>query len=632
MKKTVSFDIFDTCLCRICGEPQNLFRLLAIEVLGENASLSDIQDFQYIRIVGEQIAKKRNTIKEHVTIEEIYSECDFSTLTNINNNDILCKEISVEESQLSPINNTLDIVRKYHDAGVSILYISDMYLPESFLKEQLDRFGFYKDGDELFISGTIGKSKASGSLFKYVKRKKNTKIFNWIHYGDNKFNDFISPLKHGISAKLLNTGYSFYQKKFLEYDVKLTESPLSYVAGISRSIMLKDKFSINRLFAADFIAPLYVSFVFMVLKDAKERGIQNLYFLSRDGLIFYKIAKVMEFIFPDISLHYLYVSRKSLYLPSIEEINHSSLSNLLTIQRKEDIIDALDYLQIETSSIELSRITTKNQLIDILLNDSQLFDQLEKKRKEQYKLCFEYFTQEGLASNQNNAIVDLRGTRKCQESINYILSKENKKEVYAYYLEVTYNRLFPKKQSSYSSYLFGDILNLRTLTSNTSIIQFLLENYFSVTQDCRVASYSKKNSQIVPLYDNKEKTSERVKTISIINQSICVDFTEEFIKNRLNSFANDIFNTSYVLLSSFIRNPQKKYLYALKGVTVSDTQVKSRMLIENLTLKSVFDKNIIWWKGSGILTYGFVLTNVFCCFKKSVHICRILLKNFLPIG
>lgn len=38
---TYSFNVFDTCLCRLCGEPRNLFEVLSLKVqrlMGENNS------------------------------------------------------------------------------------------------------------------------------------------------------------------------------------------------------------------------------------------------------------------------------------------------------------------------------------------------------------------------------------------------------------------------------------------------------------------------------------------------------------------------------------------------------------------------------------------------------------------
>ena len=60
-------------------------------------------------------------------------------------------------------------------------------------------------------------------------------------------------------------------------------------------------------------APTVCAYVMYVLKDAKKRGKKELYFLARDGYLFYKAASVLGgIVAPDIRLKYLSVSRYSL--------------------------------------------------------------------------------------------------------------------------------------------------------------------------------------------------------------------------------------------------------------------------------------------------------------------------------
>lgn len=67
---TYSFDIFDTCFVRACGHPRNIFDILAIRILGDDAEISSLADFAYIRINGERRAR-RSLDKHEVTIDDI---------------------------------------------------------------------------------------------------------------------------------------------------------------------------------------------------------------------------------------------------------------------------------------------------------------------------------------------------------------------------------------------------------------------------------------------------------------------------------------------------------------------------------------------------------------------------------
>lgn len=62
--------------------------------------------------------------------------------------------------------------------------------------------------------------------------------------------------------------------------------------------------------------PVLVSYVIWVLKDAKARGIETLLFVARDGLVMYKIAKILSDVWGmGIECRYFYASRYSLRLP-----------------------------------------------------------------------------------------------------------------------------------------------------------------------------------------------------------------------------------------------------------------------------------------------------------------------------
>ena len=69
--KCYSFDIFDTCFVRACGNPLNLFDLLAYRILGDDSAESIRMDFSLIRVQGEKRARMLSN-EEEVSLEDIY--------------------------------------------------------------------------------------------------------------------------------------------------------------------------------------------------------------------------------------------------------------------------------------------------------------------------------------------------------------------------------------------------------------------------------------------------------------------------------------------------------------------------------------------------------------------------------
>ena len=99
---TYSFDIFDTCLIRKCGQAHMVFDLLARRILGNDVEEQQILDFKQIRSRSELQARSDiyKSNKEEITLDEIYSICDFSSLTDVSNETIKELSCKLKESNL----------------------------------------------------------------------------------------------------------------------------------------------------------------------------------------------------------------------------------------------------------------------------------------------------------------------------------------------------------------------------------------------------------------------------------------------------------------------------------------------------------------------------------------------------
>ena len=138
MKEVYSFDIFDTCLIRACGSPNCIASIVANNIL-LNATPSSINDFILKRKEGEGRARDKfiTSQKEDITIDDIYSQCDFSSLTDIDNDSIKKMEMTVEANMLIPILNIKEEINQLHAQGHSIIFISLISMPFSSLYKVL---------------------------------------------------------------------------------------------------------------------------------------------------------------------------------------------------------------------------------------------------------------------------------------------------------------------------------------------------------------------------------------------------------------------------------------------------------------------------------------------------------------
>ena len=307
MNRTVySFDVFDTCLARLCGDPINLFDVLSKKVVNamggqDGDTMSDFFVTARLRANGKGLA-------------EIYSEMGKVFPLPYSVEEMVQLELETESEMLVPIAETKDLLNKVRCKG-GVVFISDMYLPASFIQKQLTKHGFFCKGDQLFVSNDVGASKRDGSLYRFIHDQERIPYRSWHHYGDNIQVDFRIPKKLGIHAHLIRRKDLPYERKWKGHPVFHFPFP-SIMAGISRAVYgLSCAPEDLKSFVCDVSAPLMVSWVVFVLDDALKQGISDLFFCARDTHSFYNIARTLirkEKKYKRLTAHYLFVSTNAL--------------------------------------------------------------------------------------------------------------------------------------------------------------------------------------------------------------------------------------------------------------------------------------------------------------------------------
>lgn len=533
-----TFDVFDTCLVRTCGSAAAVFDILARKVLCDGTSTS-INDFAKERIDGEFRARNAAKLlgREEVTLSEIYQYCDFSLWTSVSKDLIRELELQVESEVLTAVRKIKIEVSEYRKRGIKIAFISDMYLPSSFIEQQLRQKGFMCDGDQLFVSSDYIKTKSSGALYHEVFQQMSILPSEILHTGYNINSDYFIPMKLGVQVRKVNHDYSYYQKLFIRKNISNDIDLPKVYASISRSLVLESDDCANIRFAADFIAPLFVSYVYYLLFDAISRGFQSIFFCARDGYILYKIALRVVENEPRLSkllIRYIYVSRKSLY-----------------------------------GSVDYSN----------------------KSYKLQKNLVFDYLQQCGL-TNGKSAIVDLRGTRKCHEIINEILRENGKNTVFGYYIEVVRDRI---PGVNYDALIYGEKASDNIINNNIEP-SGVFEQYFSMTTQDRTISYRRHNGKIVPVFEKEVVNDEYCENVTKINIATCIRFVDYL--SKMNFHCANFKNAFYVSLSvysNFAAAPSYLYLSALDGLIISENKESYYQLLEKRKFFKRSNRHGVWY-------------------------------------
>jgi FMN phosphatase YigB (HAD superfamily) len=313
-----SFDVFDTCLTRRVGVPSDLFYDVArktLSRLGQAASRPLLEDFVTARMEAERMARQQ-TSTEEVNLADIWKILMRSMGCPHDPALVRC-ELEAEAESLVPIAAMREQVRTARQQGDRIVFLSDMYLPTDFIERQLKTHGFAESGDGFYVSADIGKTKASGNLFRHVLEQESTPAANVWHTGDNPHSDYLVPRRLGIRAHLFQ-GCEFSVAELNLLPAGSEPHTASRIAGGMRAFRLEREGgddNINEL-VSQFVGPFALGFASWVLRRAQEDGVKRLYFAARDCQLIWRVAQELSPRFGGLECRYLEVSRQALFLPS----------------------------------------------------------------------------------------------------------------------------------------------------------------------------------------------------------------------------------------------------------------------------------------------------------------------------
>jgi predicted HAD superfamily hydrolase len=317
-----SFEIFETLVARPIAPPHKLFLLVA-KVAETTQRLSiDPSTFEGGRVLAEKRVRERAD-KSEVTMEDIYSECRSILKLSKDDVDLLIScETRLEIELCRPIQTGLALLERARREGNRVVFISDISLPGRTVHKILVRNGCWKEGDRLYVSSEVGASKRSGEMYRHVLEAESIHASQIVHVGNDAISDVKVPQRFGIGTEPFLQGNLSARENHLA--TARDSDPLlpGLLAGCSRLARLDGagktaQHQRLREIAAHAAGPFLSGFVLWVLQMAKAKGLKRLYFISRDGFLLLKVAKVLaRSVDPNLELRYLYGSRQAWHFPA----------------------------------------------------------------------------------------------------------------------------------------------------------------------------------------------------------------------------------------------------------------------------------------------------------------------------
>lgn len=526
----ISFDVFDTLLKRNVLQPKIIFDILERE--GERKFGCIIRGFAVNRVKAELEARNKS-VHEEVTIAEIYDQLQpFYTLKV--RQWLLSKENEIEY-RLCCINNELENVYRYCvDSGKKIIIASDMYLSSDLIVRMLNKCGI-KKWNHIFISSEIMKTKAMGSLYDHILCEIHKDSNNILHIGDNIHSDYLQAKKHGIKSILIRKSFNH-----LEYEIGNTEDVIgSSIYAFINNTKMKVKQSYQ--LGYECFGPLLFGFVVWLKEEIKKEGIEDIFFLSRDGYILKKAFDIINQKENGVNSHYFLASRKALRVPLLaDNISYSEFikSNFwgqyVNVKEfckemgvaeydgeNEYIINNFDYA---VSKNKLANDEVFQKVFAIMV------EHIKERARFEKDALLQYIKQEKIGSRKS-AIVDIGWHGNMQKNLQHHLERNVKHpQLVGFYIGV-----IPKDNQHENvrmkGFLFDDGKNF-DLYRQEADINSLFEQIFMAPHGS-VDNYMIDNDRNVSIKfcENEQKDEESIKVLSDYQKG-GLKFIEEFLEYR----------------------------------------------------------------------------------------------------
>lgn len=361
--KFVLTDIFDTIVSRKV-QPEYVKKIWANQV---------VKIFK-LKMTAIDVYESRNKIETdlgnenlkkgydfEITYDSIISKLHKSLGINIPYKIFLEKctklEVDIESNILVTDTKMLEELKKMGKNGKKIYCVSDMYLSKIMIERIFENLGILSLFTDIFVSSEYLKNKKSGKLYDLVLKKIKALPKQCAMVGDNYVSDYEIPTNKGILSVHLNKNknYEFYDNYFKKH---FPENVYSAVKELSKTTNNDFEHSIFSLYG--FIEKLYYELLY--------RDIKEVFFLSREGEYLKKLFDYYskEVYGEKIKTHYLYVSRKSTYLPSLKSIEQENFSSLLNQYSYITVREFLKSLNFEDTEIDIIIKSFKNDVKNLL--------------------------------------------------------------------------------------------------------------------------------------------------------------------------------------------------------------------------------------------------------------------------
>ena len=402
----LSVDVFDTVLFRLVAYPSDVFALVCVQLAAEHLLTdSEATEFPRLRRLAEQEA--RLYIAEP-TLDEIYEQ---SILRKRYGPDVLWAakngELATEGRLLRGVPAAARALSAARSQGDEVIFVSDMYLPSSFVHRVLCREGIAMVRERTLVSCEMRASKHKGDAWPVVQSHASAGSTT-THIGDSPYADGAMPRRYGIQSYVTGLASLSARETALRGNAP-DQNVEAILSGAARAVRLSPPNDCDNValweVAADIAGPLLTAYLLHVLSDARNRKLETLYFVSRDGEILLEVAKALNRRLSfGLKLRYLYGGRRAWQVPAFGLRPERDCTWLWEGTEQPPAIAASRRLGIDGLHVddvwsvgETTRALKRQDVIRAVLAATE----------DARDLATDYLSQEGLVGNSRWAVVDV---------------------------------------------------------------------------------------------------------------------------------------------------------------------------------------------------------------------------------
>ncbi|MCI9023870.1 MAG: hypothetical protein HFG92_05415 [Dorea sp.] len=461
----ISFDIFDTSLVRLTDAPEDVFDIVG-KIIGDNS-------FRNKRIRAQKIAEKK--YRKSTTLTNIYQEMvNFGYVKIEDKEEILKKELEIEDKVCIPRLAIRDLVEKLSEIGKTVVFLSDMYISGDYMELILRNKGFL-GFQNVIVSCDIGMNKKDSDAYRYLKELYPFQKI--LHIGDNIRTDYINAKKEINSVLIRKVNKTAIDKLFI---LTIRENKLAYNWGYT--IMSK----------------MIYGFAVWLEKELKNSNISKVLFLTREGYFFKNVFGLLGFD-KSFDSKLFYASRRSM-LCALAAVDRKIVGEYI-LKTRCYVRELYKIFNLEDDKIEYFSSKFKiasGDSVDCLEHLDSLMEEIVKESKEyifeQYELLRDYIY--GFDLKDCVAVVDIGWNGTMQYLLGKLLEKIDKDiKLTGYYLGE-----FTTQGLEYDIIKCGYLCNTRDIESIIAVVNgaYILEQCFTPNMGSTIG-YKREDNSIVPI-------------------------------------------------------------------------------------------------------------------------------------